>query len=161
MPIAVGDRIPDVELKRMGRREPEVLQSADALGKGRVVLFGVPGAFTPTCSDQHLPGFLVRAEELRQKGVDRIACIAVNDAWVMGAWGDARGVGDEIEMLADGNGEFTRAIGLDKDLSAAGLGLRSGRYAMVLDDGVVSYLGVETGPGVSVSGAEAVLAALS
>ena len=160
MPIATGDKIPDVELKRMGKREPESVRSLDLLGKGKVVLFGVPGAFTPTCSDQHLPGFLVRTDELKAKGVDLVACIAVNDAWVMGAWGEARGVGDEIAMLADGNGEFTRAIGLENDLSKAGLGSRSKRYAMVLDDGVVTYLGVESAPGVSVSGAEAVLAAL-
>ena len=160
MPIAVGERIPDVELKRMGKREPEAVRSLDVLGKGRVVLFGVPGAFTPTCSDHHLPGFLVRADELKAKGVDRIACVAVNDAWVMGAWGEARGVGDQIDMLADGNGEFIRAIGMEKDLSSAGLGLRSARFAMVLEDGIVTYLGVETAPGVSVSGAEAVLAEL-
>ncbi|HLX77282.1 MAG TPA: peroxiredoxin [Acidimicrobiales bacterium] len=160
MPIAEGERIPDVELKRMGKREPEKVRSLDVLGKGRVVLFGVPGAFTPTCSDHHLPGFLVRADELKEKGVDRIACVSVNDAWVMGAWGEARGVGDQIEMLADGNGEFTRALGLEKDLSASGLGLRSARFAMVLDDGIVTYLGVESAPGVSVSGAGAVLAAL-
>jgi glutaredoxin/glutathione-dependent peroxiredoxin len=160
MAIATGEKIPDVQLKTMGKREPESVSSFDVLGKGRVVLFGVPGAFTPTCSDHHLPGFLARAEELRRKGVDRIACVAVNDAWVMGAWGQERGVGEEILMLADGSGEFTRAVGLENDLSAGGLGMRSKRFAMVIDDGVVSYLGVETAPGVSVSGAEAVLAAL-
>jgi glutaredoxin/glutathione-dependent peroxiredoxin len=160
MTIAVGDKIPDVELRRMGKREPEVLRSLDIFGHGKVVVFGLPGAFTPTCSDFHLPGFIVRAEDLRAKGVDLIACVSVNDAYVMGAWGAAQGAGDAVMMLGDGNGEFTRALGLENDLRVAGLGLRSKRYAMVLDDGVVSYLGVETEPGVSVSGAEAVLAEL-
>ncbi len=160
MTIAVGDKIPDVELRRMGKREPESLRSLDVLGHGKVVLFGVPGAFTPTCSDFHLPGFIVRAEDLKAKGVDLIACVSVNDAYVMGAWGVAQGVGNAVMMLADGNGEFTRALGLERDASATGLGMRSRRYVMVLEDGVVTYLGVETAPGVSVSGADAVLAAL-
>jgi peroxiredoxin len=160
MTIAVGDKIPDVELRRMGKREPETLRSFDVLGHGKVVLFGLPGAFTPTCSDFHLPGFIVRAEDLRAKGVDLIACVSVNDAYVMGAWGAAQGAGDAVMMLGDGNGEFARALGLDADRSAAGLGMRSKRFAMVLEDGVVTYLGVETEPGVSVSGADAVLAAL-
>ncbi len=160
MTIAVGDKIPDVELRRMGKREPESLRSLDVLGHGKVVLFGLPGAFTPTCSDFHFPGFIVRAEDLKAKGVDLIACVSVNDAYVMGAWGVAQGAGDAVMMLGDGNGEFTRALGLERDASASGLGMRSRRYAMVLDDGVVTYLGVETAPGVSVSGADAVLAAL-
>lgn len=160
MTIAVGDKIPDVELRRMGKREPEVLHSLELFGHGKVVVFGLPGAFTPTCSDFHLPGFIVRAEDLKAKGVDLIACVSVNDAYVMGAWGAAQGAGDAVMMLGDGNGEFTRALGLENDLSVAGLGLRSKRYAMVLEDGVVTYLGVEAAPGVSVSGAEAVLAAL-
>jgi len=130
------------------------------LGHGRVVVFGLPGAFTPTCTDFHLPGFVMRAEEMKAKGVDVIACVSVNDAWVMDAWGSYRRVGDKVLMLADGNGEFTRALGLDEDLSASGLGVRSQRYAAVLDDGVVTYLGIEPGPGLSVSGAEAVLEAL-
>jgi glutaredoxin/glutathione-dependent peroxiredoxin len=160
MSIAVGDKIPDVELRRMGKREPETLRSLDVLGHGKVVVFGLPGAFTPTCSDFHLPGYIVRAEDLKAKGVDLIACVAVNDAYVMGAWGAAQGTGDAVMMLADGNAEFTRALGLESDKTAAGLGIRSQRYALVLEDGVVSYLGIETEPGVSVSGADAVLAAL-
>ncbi len=160
MTIAVGDKIPDVELRRMGKREPETLRSLDVLGHGKVVVFGLPGAFTPTCSDFHLPGFIVGAEDLKAKGVDLIACVSVNDAYVMGAWGIAQGAGEAVMMLADGNGEFTRALGLESDKTAAGLGMRSQRYAMVLEDGVVSYLGVETEPGVSVSGADAVLATL-
>ncbi|HXZ82303.1 MAG TPA: peroxiredoxin [Acidimicrobiales bacterium] len=160
MTIAVGDRIPDVELRTMGDDGPRPVRSVDVLGRGRVVLFGLPGAFTPTCTDFHLPGFVLRSEELRAKGVEVLACVSVNDAWVMNAWGSYRRVGDKVLMLADGNGEFTRALGLEEDLSARGLGMRSQRYAAVLEDGVVRYLGIEEGPGLSVSGAEAVLAAL-
>ena len=108
MTIAVGDKIPDVELRRMGKREPETLRSLDVLGHGKVVVFGLPGAFTPTCSDFHLPGFIVGAEDLKAKGVDLIACVSVNDAYVMGAWGIAQGAGEAVMMLADGNGEFAR-----------------------------------------------------
>ncbi|HRC86528.1 MAG TPA: peroxiredoxin, partial [Thermoanaerobaculia bacterium] len=126
----------------------------------KAVLFGVPGAFTPTCSDEHLPGFLVHYDELKAKGVELIVCVAVNDHHVMNAWGKARNVGDYLLLLADGNGDFARATGLDFDLSRAGMGLRNRRYAMVLDDGRVRYLGVEPAPGVSVSGAAAVLEAL-
>jgi peroxiredoxin len=158
--IAVGQRIPDVELRTMESNGPQPVRSADVLGHGRVVVFGLPGAFTPTCTDFHLPGFVMRAEEMKAKGVDVIACVSVNDAWVMDAWGSYRRVGDKVLMLADGNGEFTRALGLDVDLSASGLGVRSQRYAAVVDDGVVTYLGIEPGPGLSVSGAEAVLEAL-
>jgi peroxiredoxin len=158
--IAVGQRIPDVELRTMESNGPQPVRSTDVLGHGRVVVFGLPGAFTPTCTDFHLPGFVMRAEEMKAKGVDVIACVSVNDAWVMDAWGSYRRVGDKVLMLADGNGEFTRALGLDEDLSVSGLGVRSQRYAAVLDDGVVAYLGIEPGPGLSVSGAEAVLEAL-
>jgi peroxiredoxin len=160
MTIAVGERIPDVELRRMEGSGPQPVRSLDVLGRGRVVLFGVPGAFTPTCTDFHLPGFVIRAEELKAKGVDLIACVSVNDPWVMDAWGSYRRVGDKVLMLADGNGEFTRALGLEADLSSAGLGVRSQRYAAVLEDGRVAYLGIEPGPGLSVSSAESVLAAL-
>jgi peroxiredoxin len=160
MTVAQGDAIPDVELRRMGTKGPEPVRSRDVLGKGKVVLFAVPGAFTPTCSDYHLPGFVLRADEVRAKGVDTIACIAVNDPFVMGAWASAQNVGDAVVMLADGNAEFTRAMGLDADMSGAGLGVRSKRYAAVLDDGVVSALFVETEPGLHVSSVESVLAAL-
>lgn len=161
MTIAVGERIPDVELRTMGRSGPEELRSLDVLGHGRVVLIGVPGAFTPVCTDHHLPGYLRQAGELHAKGVDMIACVSVNDAWVMEAWGTYRRVGDTVLLLADGNGEFTQALGLEEDRSASGLGVRSRRYAAVLDDGVVSYLGVEPEhSALSVSSAEAVLAAL-
>ncbi len=160
MTIAVGDRIPDVELRAMAGKTPEPVRSIDVLGKGRVVLFAVPGAFTPTCSDYHLPGFVLRADELRAKNVDTIACVSVNDPFVMGAWGQDQKVGDKVLMLADGNGEFTRAMGLEADLSGAGLGSRSQRYAAVIEDGVVTALFVEPERGLNVSSAESVLAAL-
>ncbi len=160
MTIAVGEQLPDAELRTMTAEGPKPLRSREVLGRGKVVLFGVPGAFTPTCSDYHLPGFVLRAEELRAQGVDTIACVAVNDAFVMGAWGESRGVGDEVLMLADGNAELTKAMGLERDASGAGLGLRSKRFAAVIEDGVVTHLAVETGTGLEVSSAEAVLAAL-
>lgn len=160
MAIAIGDRIPDVKLMKMTGEGPAPVQSTEALGSGKAVLFAVPGAFTPTCSDHHLPGFVARAEDLRAKGVGTIACISVNDAFVMGAWGEASGAGEAVEMLADGNGEFAAAVGLTMDGSGFGLGIRSQRYAMVIDDGVVTWIGVEPGPGLSASSAEEVLAAL-
>jgi glutaredoxin/glutathione-dependent peroxiredoxin len=136
------------------------VQSGEVLGKGKVVLFGVPGAFTPTCSDHHLPGFVLRADDIKAKGVDTIACIAVNDVFVMGAWGEAQGTGDKITMLADGNGDFAAEVGLTLDGSGFGLGTRSQRYAAIIEDGVVTELMVEPDPGVDVSSAEAVLAKL-
>jgi glutaredoxin/glutathione-dependent peroxiredoxin len=160
MAISVGDRIPDVTLRTMTPDGPAPVQSGDVLGKGKVVLFAVPGAFTPTCSDHHLPGFVLRAEDLRAKGVDTIACVAVNDAFVMGAWGEARGTDDKVVMLADGNGEFTAAVGLEMDGSGFGLGTRSQRYAAVLQDGVVQELLVESGPGLDVSSVDSVLSKL-
>jgi peroxiredoxin len=160
MTIAVGDRIPDVEVRVMGGDGPEPVQTGDVLGRGKVVLFALPGAFTPTCSDYHLPGFVIRAGELRAKGVDTIACLSVNDAFVMDAWGSDQEVGDEIVMLADGNGTFTRAMGLEFDASGSGLGERSRRYAAVIDDGVVTALMVESAGGLNVSSAESVLASL-
>jgi peroxiredoxin len=160
MAISVGDRIPDVTLRTMTADGPAPVQSGDVLGKGKVVLFAVPGAFTPTCSDHHLPGFVLRADDLRAKGVDTIACVAVNDAFVMGAWGEARGTDDKVVMLADGNGEFTAAVGLELDGSGFGLGTRSQRYAAVIEDGVVQELMVEQGPGLDVSSVDSVLAKL-
>jgi glutaredoxin/glutathione-dependent peroxiredoxin len=160
MAVAVGDRVPDVELMTMTHDGPKKLSSGDALGSGKVVLFAVPGAFTPTCSDHHLPGYVVRTDELRAKGVDTVACISVNDPFVMGAWGDDQRVGDSVLMLADGNGEFAKAMGLEMDGSGFGLGTRSRRYAAVIEDGVVTGLFVEPGPGLSVSAAESVLSEL-
>jgi peroxiredoxin len=160
MTIAVGDRIPDVKVFTFGAKGPEATTSAEVLGKGKVVLFGVPGAFTPTCSDHHLPGFVLRAEDLRAKGADRIACVAVNDPFVMEAWGEDQKVGSSVVMLADGNGELAQAMGLIMDGTGFGLGTRGQRFAAILDDGVVSWLAVEPGPGLTVSSAEEVLAAL-
>jgi glutaredoxin/glutathione-dependent peroxiredoxin len=158
--IKVGDPIPDIELKTMGDEGPKAIQTGDVLGKGKVLLFAVPGAFTPGCSKVHLPGYLEGYDALKEKGVDTVACLAVNDAWVMQAWADAQGVDGRILMLADGNGEFTRAIGLEVDLERAGLGLRSQRYAAVIEDGVVTSLEVERVPGVDVSSCESMLARL-
>jgi len=160
MAIAVGEKIPDVQLRTMTPEGPKAVSSLEALGQGKVVLFAVPGAFTPTCSDHHLPGFVVRADDITAKGVDTIACVAVNDPFVMGAWGRDQKVGDHVVMLADGNGEFTRAMGLELDGTGFGLGLRSQRYAAILEDGVVRSLFLENGPGLEVSSAESVLAAL-
>jgi peroxiredoxin len=160
MAIAVGDSIPDVQLMTMTKDGPRPISSTDALGKGKVVVFAVPGAFTPTCSDHHLPGFVMRADDIRAKGVDSIACLSVNDPFVMGAWGRDQEVGDRVMMLADGNGDFTRAVGLELDGSGFGLGTRSQRYAAILEDGVVTSIFVEQKPGLDVSSAESVLAAL-
>lgn len=160
MTIAIGDTIPDVELRTMVGKTPEAVRSLDVIGKGKVVLFAVPGAFTPTCSDYHLPGFVHRADDLLAKGVGTIACISVNDPFVMGAWGRDQKVGDKVLMLADGNGDFTRAMGLEADMSGAGLGPRSQRYAAVIDDGIVTALLVEPERGLNVSSVESVLAAL-
>jgi glutaredoxin/glutathione-dependent peroxiredoxin len=159
MAISVGDKVPDVEVKTMGADgAPQTVKTGEVLGKGKVVLFAVPGAFTPGCSKIHLPGYVQHGDELKAKGVSTIACIAVNDPWVMQAWADAQGASGKIVMLADGNAEFTKAMGLSADLSVAGLGVRSQRYAAVIDDGVITELEVEPSPGVSVSACEAMLA---
>lgn len=158
--IQVGDTLPNVTVKAVRPEGTEDAATHDLFAGKKVVLFAVPGAFTPTCSDDHLPGFLAHHGELIAKGVDLIACTAVNDHFVMRAWAKDRGVGDQLLMLADGNGDLARACDLAIDLSRAGLGTRSKRYAMVLEDGAVRYLGVEPAPGVTVSGAQAVLEAL-
>src|ERR1019366_3142272 len=120
--------IPDVQLKLIGGHAIEQVSSADVLGQGRVVLFGVPAAFSPTCSDVHLPGFVMRADDILARGVDRIFCISVNDPYVMAAWGRSQRTGDKVTLLADGNGDFARATGLDIDMSGSGMGARSRRY---------------------------------
>ena len=160
MSIAVGDTIPDVQVMTSGPTRPTHVQTGEVLGSGKVVLFAVPGAFTPTCSYYHLPSYLIRHEELKAKGVETVACISVNDPFVMAAWGESQKVGDLVTLLADGNGDFTRAIGLEMDGSGFGLGTRSQRYAMVIEDGVVTVLNVEPGAGLSVSAADAILEAL-
>ena len=160
MTIAVGDKIPDVKVQIPGDSGPQAAQTAELLGTGRVVLFGVPGAFTPTCSDYHLPGFVLRIDDLKAKGVDKVACVAVNDAFVLKAWGQANEVGDKVVLIADGSAVFTKALGLDIDLTGGGLGVRSKRYAAVLYNGVVTDLAVEETLGLEVSSADAVLARL-
>jgi peroxiredoxin len=160
MTIAAGDKIPDVKVQVPGPGGPEAAQTADLLGHGTVVLFGLPGAFTPTCSDHHLPGFVIRADDLKAKGVDRIYCVSVNDAFVMDAWGRANEVGGKIGLIADGSATFTKELGLDVDLTGGGLGIRSKRYAAVIRDGIVTHLAVEDTLGLEVSSADAVLAVL-
>ena len=160
MAIQVGDRLPDATFKTLTAGGIQDLTTADVFGGKKVVLFAVPGAFTPTCSDTHLPGFQVASDKILARGVDSIVCLAVNDVFVLSAWAKARNVGDDIAVLSDGNGAFAEATGLSLDLSALGFGKRSKRYAMVVDDGVVRYLGVEPGKDVGVSSAAAVLEAL-
>lgn len=160
MSVSVGDKIPDVTVQTMGEQGPQNVQTFDVLGTGTVVLFAVPGAFTPGCSKIHLPGYVQQADELKAKGVSAIACISVNDAWVMDAWGKAQGVGDKVLLLADGAGEFAKAMGLDFDGSGFGLGLRSRRYAAIITDGIVTELEVEPAGGVNVSSCENILTKL-
>ena len=157
MAIAVGDKIPNVTVHVLSEQGmPAPVQTHDVLGTGKVVLFAVPGAFTPGCSMIHLPGYVKNQAELRAKGVSTIACISVNDPWVMDSWSKAQGA-DGITMLADGAANFTSAIGLELDGSGFGLGKRSQRYSMVLEDGVVKELNVEPGAGVDVSACEIIL----
>jgi len=160
MALAVGDRIPSLTIRTMGPDGPVDITTDEIFAGKTVVLFAVPGAFTRTCSSRHLPGFVRHARELKVKGVDTIACIATNDAWVMAAWGRDHEVGHDILMLGDGNGDFTRAVGMEGDFRANGLGLRSRRYAMVVKDGVITVFNVEEPGAFAVSSAEAMLAAL-
>ena len=161
MTIQVGDQLPQATFMTMGPEGPQPVGS-DELFKGkRVALFAVPGAYTPTCSAKHLPGFKEKAAELRAKGVDQIACVSVNDVFVMGAWGKDQGAGDDVLMLADGNGDFTRAVGLEMDGSKYGMGLRSQRYSMIVNDGKVEQLNVEQDGEFRVSSAEYLLDRLS
>lgn len=158
--IADGDQVPDVEVRTPGPDGPTTVRTGELFASGRSVLFGVPGAFTPGCDRTHLPGFVAQADDLHAKGVDRIACVAVNDAFVMGAWGAAHDVGDKIIMLADGNGEFARAAGLEMDGSELGLGLRCKRFAAIIDDGVITRLDVDESGAVDTSACGAVLGRL-
>jgi peroxiredoxin len=160
MTIKTGDRLPDATFQVMTKDGPQKKSTADIFGGRRVALFAVPGAFTPTCSARHLPGFKDKAAELKAKGIDAIACVSVNDAFVMGAWGDSQGVGEDIIMLADGSGDFAKAIGLEMDASKFGMGQRSQRYSMVVNDGVVEQLNVEAGGAFEVSSAEYMVASL-
>ncbi len=157
MTISVGDKIPAVTFIQPTADGPQPVASADYFAGKRVALFSVPGAFTPTCSAKHLPGFVEKADELKAKGIDEIACTAVNDAFVMGAWGKASGVEGKVTMLADGNGDFAKAVGLEMDGSKFGLGSRGQRFAMVIKDGVVEHLFVEAPGEFRVSSAEYML----
>ena len=159
MTISVGDRIPDVKLTKAGENGPEPVQAGEYFKGKRVALFSVPGAFTPTCSAKHLPGFVEKASELKAKGVDEIACTAVNDAFVMGAWNQRDGSQD-VTMLADGNGELVKALGLTMDGSGFGMGARGQRFSMVVNDGVVEQLNVEQPGEYKVSSAEHMLGQL-
>lgn len=159
MTIATGDRLPETTLHVMGANGPEAVSVSELFSGKKVVLFALPGAFTPGCSMTHLPGFVANADKIKAKGVDSIVCLSVNDAFVMGAWGKAQNA-EEIIMLADGNGEFTEALGLGLDGRGFGMGQRSQRYAMIVENGVVTHLNVETGSGVDVSSAETILGLL-
>jgi glutaredoxin/glutathione-dependent peroxiredoxin len=157
MTIKVGDAIPSMKLMMVTPEGPKET-STDAIFKGKkVVLFAVPGAFTPTCSAKHLPGFVQNAEAIKGKGVDTIACIAVNDAFVMGAWGKEQGTGGKVTMLADGSANFAKALGLELDVTGRGMGVRSQRYALVAEDGKVTHLGIEAPGGFEASKAETIL----
>jgi peroxiredoxin len=161
MAIKIGDALPvDIKLKELAEGGPKDVTVGEIFKGKKVVLFAVPGAFTPTCSMKHLPGFLEQASAIRAKGVDEIVCLAVNDAFVMGAWGKASNAQGKVRMLADGNAEFTKALGLALDASGFGMGTRSQRYALIAQDGKVRELFVEPGPGLTVSSAESVLAKL-
>jgi len=160
MAIKEGDQIPDVKLTEMVNGAPTPVSLAEISKGKRIVIFAVPGAFTPTCSMKHLPGFVEQNAAIRGKGVDEVVCLSVNDAFVMGAWGQQQNATGKVRMLADGNGEFTRAAGLTMDASGFGMGERSKRYAMLVRDGKVESLLVEPAGGLNVSSAEAVLAKL-
>ena len=159
MTIQEGSSLPEATLHVMQEGKPTAMSVGDLFEGKKVVLFAVPGAFTPTCSNAHLPGYVVKADELKAKGVDSIICLSVNDAFVMDAWGKDKNA-EQLMMVADGNGDFTKALGLEMDGSGFGLGTRSQRYAMIVDDGTVSKLSVEDPGKLEVSAAEAILEAL-
>jgi len=157
MTIKIGDKIPSATLMQMKGGTPQPLKTDDLFSGKKVVVFALPGAFTPTCSAKHLPGFVHKADDIMHKGVDAIACVSVNDAFVMGAWGEQQGTGDKVMMLADGNGDFTKALGLEMDASKFGMGKRSQRFSMLVDDGVVKELNIEEPGAFSVSSAEHIM----
>lgn len=161
MTINVGDKLPEATLMQLTDKGPAPVKTSELFAGKKTVLFALPGAFTPTCSNQHLPGFIQKAGDLSAKGVDQIVCLSVNDAFVMGAWGKDQGAGDTVMMLGDGNGDFTKAVGLDFDGSGFGMGTRSLRYSMLIEDGVLKELNQEPNPGeAKVSGAEHMLTLL-
>ena len=159
MTIQVGDKIPQATMKVMGEKGPQDMTTDDLFAGKKVVLFALPGAFTPTCSAAHLPGYVANADKIKAKGVDSVVCLSVNDAFVMSAWGADKNA-EELIMLADGNGDFTNAVGLEMDGSAFGLGKRSQRYAMIAKDGVVTALNVEAPGAFEVSASDAIMALL-
>jgi peroxiredoxin len=161
MTIQAGDRIPDGKLKLMAKDGPMNVEATELLGQGRVVLFSVPGAFTPTCDAKHLPGFIEQAAALKGRGVSKLVCLALNDVFVMNAWGKAAGVGDAIVMAADGNGDYSRALGLEFDARGFGMGMRGKRFALVIENGVVRQVHVEAPGEFKVSSADYILGQLA
>lgn len=160
MAISVGDKIPESTLYVMGDGGPEAVSTGDMFGGKKVALFGLPGAFTPTCSAKHVPGFVENAEALAGKGIDKIVCVSVNDAFVMGAWGEDQGAGDKVVMAADGSADLAKAMGLELDLTSRGFGVRVKRFAMVVNDGTVESINLEDDGGYEVTSAEHMLANL-
>lgn len=160
MTISVGDKIPSVTLHVMKESGPEAISTDDIFSGKKVALFGLPGAFTPTCSAKHVPGFVANADALAEKGVESIVCVSVNDAFVMGAWGKDQGVGDKVMMVADGSADLARATGLELDLTDRGFGMRCCRFSMVVNDGTVESLNLESEGGYEATSAEHMLANL-
>ncbi len=158
--IKVGDKIPSATLMQMKDGGPKPVSTDQLFAGKKVALFALPGAFTPTCSAKHLPGFIQNYDALKAKGIDTIACVSVNDAFVMGAWGEQQKAGDKVMMLADGNGDFTRALGLELDATKFGMGKRSQRYSMVVDNGVVTQINIEQPGAFEVSSADHMVALL-
>jgi glutaredoxin/glutathione-dependent peroxiredoxin len=161
MTIKVGDKVPSATLRYLSPEGPKEITTDELFRGKKVALFAVPGAFTPACSQRHLPGYVEKAADLKAKGIDTIACVSVNDAFVMDAWGKNQNCGDKVMMLADGSGEFAKAVGMELDMKTRGLGVRSQRYSMLVDNGTVKSLNVESQPGqVEASSAEAMLKGL-
>ncbi|MEO0410849.1 MAG: peroxiredoxin [Pseudomonadota bacterium] len=160
MTIQVGDKIPEATLMHMTADGPAPMTTSELFGGKKVVFFSVPGAYTPTCSAKHLPGFVEKADEIKAKGVDTIACMSVNDVFVMDAWGKDQSAGDKVTMLADGNGDFASALGLELDLKSFGMGPRAQRFSLIAEDGVVTALNIEEGGAFDVSSAEHALSQL-
>lgn len=160
MPISVGDKIPSGSLTKMGPDGPQPVSTDELFGGKKVVLFAVPGAFTPTCSAKHLPGFVEKVDEIKAKGVDTVACVAVNDVFVMNAWGKDQNADGKVEMLADGSAAFAKSLDTVLDLTERGLGVRSSRYSMIVEDGVVKQANLEEGGGFEISDANTILGQL-
>ncbi|MCF3630024.1 peroxiredoxin [Thalassospiraceae bacterium LMO-SO8] len=160
MTIGVGDKIPAATLYQMTGEGPAAISTDDIFNGKKVAIFGVPGAFTPTCSAKHLPGFIAKADEFKAKGIDQIVCMSVNDAFVMGAWAKDQGADDKVLLVGDGSAEFTKAAGLELDLNARGLGLRCQRFAMVVDNGTVKSIEIDAAGAFEKTSAESVLASL-